>query len=145
MKRTDEKIIIKQDFKASKEILWKALTDLKEMKKWYFENIPSFKPEVGFETQFAIENESRTFTHQWKILEVIPEKLIKYNWKYAEYPGDSNIIFDLSAQKNSTDLKITVEILEDFPDDIPEFKRESCIGGWQYFIQNRLVDYFKNN
>jgi hypothetical protein len=36
---------------------------------------------------------------------------------------------------------LTVEVLEDFPDDIPEFRRESCIGGWNYFINHRLKEY----
>ncbi len=29
----------------------------------------------------------------------------------------------------------------DFPDDVPEFERESCLGGRQYFIGQALKAY----
>lgn len=114
------------------------------MHQWYFEKIPSFKPEVGFKTQFNIKSGERNFLHNWEVLEVIPHKLIKYNWKYENYPGDSNVTFELLAENNKTKLKLTVEVLEDFPQNIPEFKRESCIGGWEYFIKDRLKKYLES-
>lgn len=49
------------------------------MRQWFFENIESFKPEVGFETQFNVQAESRNFLHMWKIIEVVPMKKIVYN------------------------------------------------------------------
>ena len=52
------------------------------MRKWYFENIPSFKPEVGFKTQFNVQSQHRNFLHIWKVTEVVPKKMITYNWKY---------------------------------------------------------------
>jgi uncharacterized protein YndB with AHSA1/START domain len=115
------------------------------MVKWYFDNIPAFKPEVGFKTGFNIENEGRNFYHRWQVLEIIPNKKIKYNWKFDGYPGDSNVEFDLFDEGDSVKLRLTTTILDDFPEDIPEFRRESCIGGWEYFIQNRLADYLKQN
>jgi len=30
--------------------LWDAITEVDQMRLWCFESIPSFKPEVGFET-----------------------------------------------------------------------------------------------
>lgn len=36
---------------------------------------------------------------------------------------------------------VTNEGLESFPPHIPEFKRESCEGGWTYFINQRLKEY----
>jgi len=36
---------------------------------------------------------------------------------------------------------LSTEVLEDYPDDIPEFKRESGLGGWNYFIKDRLYNY----
>ncbi len=44
------------------------------MRKWYFENIPAFKPEVGFETQFNVQSEERNFLHKWKVTEVQPSE-----------------------------------------------------------------------
>jgi uncharacterized protein YndB with AHSA1/START domain len=49
MKSTEEPIIIEQTFNRPVEIVWNSITDIKLMRQWYFDNIPSFKPEVGFE------------------------------------------------------------------------------------------------
>jgi uncharacterized protein YndB with AHSA1/START domain len=140
----EEPIIVEQDFTTSIGKVWNAITSFEEMTQWFFENIPSFNSEVGFETQFAVHVEDRTFTHLWKITEVIPEQKIVYNWKYAEYPGDSFVTFELFEDKSHVKLKLSVRIVEDFPDDIPEFKRESGLEGWTYFIRKRLKEYFEN-
>jgi len=115
------------------------------MKKWYFENIPEFKAEVGFETQFNVLSEERSFLHIWKVTEVIPNKKIVYNWTYEEYDGSADMVFELFDEKGSIKLQIRVIVLEDFPDDIPEFTRESCTGGWEYFIKGRLKEYIEKN
>lgn len=114
------------------------------MTQWFFENIETFKPEVGFETKFIVENDGRIFPHLWRITEVEPYKMITYNWKYEGYAGDSEVIFELSEQNIGTKLKLTHRVLENFPQNIPEFERESCISGWNYFIKQRLVIYLNN-
>jgi len=35
-------------------------------------------------------------------------------------------------------LKLIAEVIADFSQDIPEFKRESGVGGWNYFIKESL-------
>ncbi|RKE98431.1 SRPBCC family protein [Ichthyenterobacterium magnum] len=134
-------IIVEQRFNTSTETLWKAITEHQQMIQWYFENIPDFKPEVGFTTQFLIENEGRQFTHLWKIVEVIPNKKITYTWQYKEYEGESIAVFEILEHKHQSILRITCEGLETLPQDIPEFTRQSCQGGWDYFIKQRLKDY----
>lgn len=145
MKKTEEPIIVEQTFDASVETVWNAITKLDQMRQWYFENIPAFKPEVGFETQFDVETGERIFPHQWKITEAIPLKSIAYNWKYENYPGDSFVTFEISAENGYTKLKLTHRVTEDFPEDIPEFSRESGIEGWKYFICKRLKEFLENN
>jgi hypothetical protein len=44
---------------------------------------------------------------------------------------------------NLTKLTLTARVVEDFDDSIPEFKRESCVAGWNYFIKERLSDYLE--
>ena len=143
MKKKDPPIIVEQDFTVTTSELWNALTDLRLMKKWYFENIPDFKPVVGFETKFSILSDEKEFIHLWKITEVIQYKKISYNWKYENYPGNSDVVFELFDEGDIVLLKVTVLVYEDFPDEIPEFKRESCISGWNYFIKERLKNYFE--
>jgi uncharacterized protein YndB with AHSA1/START domain len=141
MKTVDEPIIIEQAFNSSVKSVWDSLTDIKLMRNWYFENIPAFKPEIGFETQFEVQSNDRIFLHKWKVIEVQPLKQIKYTWVFEDYAGKSTSNFELCEQNNLTKLKLTVEVQENFPEDIPEFKRESCIEGWEYFINNRLKNY----
>lgn len=138
MKISDEPIIVEQIFNSSIQSVWEAITDIELMRKWYFENIPAFKPEVGYKTKFNVESDARNFMHMWEVTEVHPYKLIKYTWEFEKYTGKFSTTFELSEQNDLTNLKLTVDVLETFEEDIPEFKRESCIGGWQYFINNRL-------
>ena len=144
MKTSDELIIIEQTFNSSIESVWDSITDIEQMRLWYFENIPAFKPEIGFETQFSVQSNDRNFLHMWKVTEVQPLKMIKYSWTFEGYPGKSTVTFELLKQDTLTKLKLTVDILENFPEDISEFTRESCIAGWKYFITNRLKDFLKN-
>ncbi len=144
MKKEEKPIVVEQTYDVSSGELWNAITELKQMTKWFFENIEAFEPEAGFETRFVIENEGRTFPHLWKITEVEPLKKISYNWKYEGYAGDSFVIFELSEHGKKTKLKLVHTITEDFPSDIPEFTRESCITGWNYFIKQSLMDYLKS-
>jgi uncharacterized protein YndB with AHSA1/START domain len=145
MKASDDTIVVKQAFKASLDTVWRSITELDQMRRWYFENIPSFKPEVGFETSFNVQSGGRDFMHLWKVTEVVPLKRLSYDWKYEGYPGDSFVVFELSERGGATTLRLTVTVRKDFPDDIPEFKRESCIVGWQYFIKDRLKRYVEGS
>lgn len=138
-----EPIVIEQLFNKSVEVVWKAITEKDQMVQWFFNNIPDFKAEIGFKTQFLVENEGRKFTHQWEIIEVVPGKRIGYSWKYKEYPGEAKVYFNISKEDDLTKLKLTNLGLETFPQDIPEFKRESCEGGWNYFI-NQLHSHLNS-
>ncbi len=144
MSNIDEPIIVEQTYNTSIESLWKALTEIDRMQQWYFNNIPSFKPEVGFMTQFTVTNGGRAFPHRWEVTEVEPLKKISYNWKYEGYPGDSQVTFELTEDNNQATLKLTHQVLEPFPTNIPEFKRESGQAGWEYFIQKSLKEYLES-
>lgn len=74
MELSTQPIIIEEFFNASISKVWKALTEHSQIIQWYFENIEAFEPEVGFQTEFSVQSTSRSFLHQWKVLEVIPEK-----------------------------------------------------------------------
>ena len=131
-------IIVKETYNTTIENLWKTITEADLMRQWFFEQIETFQPEVGFETHFNVQVEDRNFHHLWKITEVVPLKKITYSWKYKGYPGDGFVTFELSEHDNGSALKLTATGMETFPQDIPEFTRESCFGGWNYFIKERL-------
>jgi len=143
MLKQDEPIIVEQDFDCTTEVVWAALTNLDQLQQWLFPQISVFKAELGFSTQFLLQNEDRSFTHLWKITELIPNQLIKMNWSYIEYPGDSYIKYDLKRIGATTKLILTTKVTEDFPQHIPEFQRQSAVDGWNYLIKQSLVDHLK--
>lgn len=141
MKTTDTPVKVSRQFQQPMTKVWQAITLHEEMLQWFFENIPEFKAEKGFSTAFSVVSENRTFTHLWKVVDVKPEKLISYTWSYEEYPGNSLLTMKLTPSQGGTQLTLTHETTADFPDGIPEFERESCLGGWRYFINERLSAY----
>jgi len=143
MKTTDKSIIVEQTFNQSIETVWNSITRVELMRQWFFDNIPAFESKVGFETQFNIATPNRNFIHLWRVTEVIPLKKITSNWKYEGYQGDSFVTFELFRENDLTKLKLTTKVVESFPEDIPEFKRESGLEGWNYFICKKLKEFLE--
>jgi uncharacterized protein YndB with AHSA1/START domain len=137
-------IIVEQAFHSTIQLVWEAITDPAKMRQWFFEQIGSFKAEVGFYTEFDVAFDGKHFVHKWKVTDVLPQSRIAYNWRYEGYSGDSHVIWELVSEGNQTKLKLTVEGLETFPQDVPEFTRESCIQGWTFFLGERLKKFLEN-
>jgi uncharacterized protein YndB with AHSA1/START domain len=144
-KNREQPIIVEQIFVAPITKVWSALTTLSEMKMWFFTNIKAFEPIAGFETNFDIQVEDRNFPHFWKVLEVQPNHKITTEWRYGGYQGCAIVEFKITQIDKQTHLKLTATTTESFPDDIPEFKIESAIDGWNYLIKKSLKDYLENN
>src|SRR5438045_3122814 len=106
-----EALMIERTFNAPLARVWKALTNVDEMRVWYFD-LKEFKPEVGFEFEFTVEHEGNTYHHLCKITEVVPQKKIAYTWRYAGEEGNSLVTFELFAEGGKTLLKVTHEVLE---------------------------------
>jgi len=143
MKSSDPPVVVEYEFNTTVQKAWSAINDLDEMRQWYFDKIKDFKPEIGFKTQFAVQVEDRTFTHLWEVSEVIPHEKITYNWKYLEYLGSGDVSFELIPAQEHVMVKLVVTLIEDYPDHIPEFKRESCTQGWEYFIGHNLKTFLE--
>jgi uncharacterized protein YndB with AHSA1/START domain len=79
----------------------------------------------------------------WEVTEVFPGRKIAYSWQYADYPGDSLVAFQIIDEEYETMLILTATGIKSFPQDVPEFKRESCREGWNYFIKQRLNQLLK--
>jgi uncharacterized protein YndB with AHSA1/START domain len=88
MNKGDPPIVVEQTFDATIDAVWKAITEIDRMRQWYFDNIPSFRPEVGFATQFSVTSDGRDFLHMWRVTEVVPLQKIAYDWRYGNFPGD---------------------------------------------------------
>ncbi len=142
MKTTQELIVVEVSLAASAEQIWAALTEPSKMVQWFFEEIETFVPEVGAESSFIVSNEGRDFDHRWSVKEVHAPTKIRYGWRYEGYSGDSEVTFEVSETTDGSKLRLTHEVLEDFPDGVPEFTREACHGGWRYFLEERLPRLF---
>lgn len=144
MSQEKNPVVVKQSFHVSVSHLWKAISELEQMKLWFFENIEAFNAEVGFETQFNVKSGERDFMHLWKITEVIPLEKIVYLWKYDGYEGASTVCFETFISEKGSCLRLTHTVTESLPRSIPEFTRESCLSGWKYFICDRLKSFLDN-
>lgn len=144
MKKTEQPVIIEASFACSRADLWQALTDPTEMRQWFFDNIPHFKPFVGFRTEFMVDAGERQFLHQWQITEVKAPERIAWRWRYKGYEGAALSVFELDGDQRQSHLRLSFPVEEDFSDEIPEFRRESCVGGWTYFME-RLRMYLDGN
>ena len=138
-----EPVIVERTFSAPIARVWKALTDVEEMRRWYFD-LKEFKPEVGFEFEFIFEHEGTTHHHLCKITEVIPQKKLAYTWRYKGHEGDSLVAFELFADGEKTRLKLTHEGLETFP-KTPSFARKNFMEGWTQIIGSSLKAFLEGD
>jgi uncharacterized protein YndB with AHSA1/START domain len=141
MKKTEKPIVVKQKYQSNVESIWDAITRVEKMRMWLFEQIESFEPEVGFETQFDVRVNNTIFPHYWKVIEVENQKKIGYKWEYPGFRGKGMVLFELKQISGKAKLTVTFTTVDDFTDDIPEFRRESCQAGWEYFIQKSLKEF----
>jgi uncharacterized protein YndB with AHSA1/START domain len=121
-------VIVERTLNAPVARVWQALTDVDQMREWYFD-LKEFKPQVGFEFEFIVEHEGNSYHHLCRITEVIPQKKIAYTWRYKGEPGDSLVTIDLSPESNKTKLRLTHEGLETFP-KTPAYARKNFDAGW---------------
>jgi len=136
-----EAVVFERTFDAPVGRVWKALTDVEEMRQWYF-NLKQFKAEVGFEFEFVVEHEGMTYHHLCKVTEVIPQKKLAYTWRYKGHEGDSLVTFELFADGNETRLKLTHQGLETFP-KTAAFARKNFEAGWTAIIDSELKQFLE--
>lgn len=136
-----EPIVFEQEFDVPVDELWRAITDRDQMVQWYFAEISAFVPVVGYQTEFVLQVEDRDIVHRWEVTEVIPGQKITVTWRFKDIPGDGAVTWELAERGAGSSLRLTNTGLETFPQDDPLFTRESCEGGWRYFINERLKPF----
>jgi len=124
-----EPFVIERTYPAPIQKVWTALTDKDEMKTWYFD-LKEFKPEVGFQFEFTGGPKDRPYLHKCQVTQVIPGRKIAYSWRYEGYPGNTEVIFELFEEGNSTRLKLTHAGLETFPANNPDLDAKNFAEGW---------------
>jgi len=132
-------VIVERTLNAPIAKVWSALTDVEQMRQWYFD-LKEFRPEVGFEFEFVVEHEGNTHHHLCKVTEVVPRKKIAYTWRYKGEPGDSLVTFELFDDSEKTRLKLTHTGIETFP-KTPAYARKNFETGWTQIIGSELKQF----
>jgi uncharacterized protein YndB with AHSA1/START domain len=138
-----ESVIVERTLNAPVTRVWKALTDVDQMREWYFD-LKEFKPQVDFEFEFSVEHEGTTYHHLCRVTEVIPEKKIAYTWRYKSEPGDSLVTIELIAEGDNTRLKLTHTGIESFP-RTPAYARKNFEQGWTAIIGTELKQFVEQS
>ena len=138
-----EAITLERTFDAPLARVWKALTDVDQMREWYFD-LKEFKPQVGFEFEFIVEHEGNSYHHLCRVTDVVPEKKIAYTWRYKGEPGDSLVAFELFPDGKKTRLKLTHTGIETFP-KTPAYARKNFEAGWTAIIGSELKQFVERS
>ena len=131
---TSKPVIVERTYGASMERVWRAITEIDQIRRWFLDSIDAFLPEVGFEFTFCGGKDGRTYTHRCRVTEVIQGKKLTYSWRYEGNEGDSLVTFELFAERAGTRLKLTHEGIETFPSSNPDFAVENFIEGWTHLV-----------
>ncbi|MES2475004.1 MAG: SRPBCC family protein [Verrucomicrobiota bacterium] len=137
-----EPLVMERTFHAPVARVWQALTQVDEMRQWYFD-LENFEPRVGFEFQFVVEHEGMKYDHRCKVIAVIPHKKIAYTWRYEGHEGESLVTMELFDADGMTRLKLTHEGLATFPNH-PAFAPENFFKGWTEILGSSLKGYLEN-
>lgn len=136
-----EPLVVERTYNAPPSRVWEAITDKDKMKEWYFQ-LSDFRPEVGFEFSFHGQgHDGKNFIHLCRVTEVVPGKKLVHTWKYKEYPGESVLTWELFPEGDGTRVKLTHAGLETFPQDDPNFSRNSFTGGWNDLLGKYLKEF----
>jgi len=134
-----EAVVIERTLNAPVASVWSALTDVDQMRQWYFD-LKEFKPDVGFEFEFIVEHEGMKYHHLCRVTEVSPQKRIAYTWRYKDEPGDSLVTFELFSEGENTRVKVTHTGIDTFP-KTPAYARKNFENGWTQFIGTELRQF----
>lgn len=139
----EKEILIKQNT----ENVWKALTQPKRMKEWYF-NISHFEAKEGEIFDFIVtitdEDGEHDFRHLFKIIEVIPNKKLVHTWEYPGYStGTSTLTWKLTPEGKSTRVVLTHEGIKNIADENSRYFSEASFRvGW-HDVLKRMKEYLE--
>jgi uncharacterized protein YndB with AHSA1/START domain len=136
-------VIVERTYDAPAEKVWKAITEFEQLKQWFMKDLKSFKPELGFQTEFTVYHNGKEYAHLWRVDDVVPGKRIAVEWKFYGFSGVSLASMELFPEKARTRLRVTHEGIDSHPQDNPDFSRGSFLGGWNKLINEGLNDHLQ--
>lgn len=124
-------------------MIWYALTDRQAMAAWYF-NIAEFRAERGVVFRFYAGPGEMQYLHVCRILELIPERMIAYSWRYEGIPGESTVAFELFEMDSATLLRLTHSGLLSFPKTHSDLSPAAFEAGWKQLIGEHLRSFLRS-
>jgi uncharacterized protein YndB with AHSA1/START domain len=138
----DTPFVLEQKYQVPLEQVWRALTTEGQMRVWYFPQLQQFEPVVGFD--FAFIDDGSLYQKQWQVTQVEEGKRLAHSWAYSGYPGNSEVVFDLMEEGDTTKLVLTHTGLDSFPLD-SHFARQRFERGWQQILGSNLKQYLETH
>ncbi len=136
-------VIVERTFNAPMNRVWKAISEVNEMRNWYFQ-LENFKAKVGFKFDFLAGAEGgKQYLHLCEVTEVEEGQKLTYSWRYDNYPGNSLVSWALFDKGEQTLLRLTHSELETIAPAGPDFARENFLTGWTYFVHTALKNYLE--
>ena len=135
-------IVVERTFDISSDYIWKALTDVGELQKWYFK-LPEFEAKVGFKFEFFGGSEEKQYLHLCEVTTVEEGNKIAYSWRYDNYPGTSVVCWQLIDKGEKTILRLTHQGLHTFEENGKDFQKSSFQEGWNYFVHTAIKEYLE--
>ncbi|WP_267402538.1 MULTISPECIES: SRPBCC domain-containing protein [unclassified Chryseobacterium] len=136
-------IIVQYKINAPIDKVWNAITDKNEMKSWYFD-IPDFELEVGKIFNFYEPGNEKKYHHQCEILQIIPNKKLKYSWAFPELSkGTTTVTWELNKQGDETVITLIHDEIDQLKELGENFSRESFAEGWDGIIGRSLKPHLE--
>lgn len=136
----EEGIICKEVIiNASLSKVWKALTEQKQIEKWFMAP-DNFILEVGTTFHMTGTKNGISFPHKCTIVEVIPEKKLSYTWNMNAIDGETIVTWELELQDTATKLTLTHSQWDKVKFNTPDLSHDDYFNGWNHFT-NKLKEY----
>jgi uncharacterized protein YndB with AHSA1/START domain len=136
-----EPIIVETIVNAQATVIWNALTDKEQMKKWYFD-LEEFEATKGFKFQFYGGTEDRQYLHLCEVVEVVTGNKLSHTWMYESVPIETTVTWELFAKDDDqTTVRLTHHGVEKFPADNKDFARENFVQGWTQIVKLSLKNF----
>ncbi len=125
------------EIEATTESVFRAITDEKELQKWWVD-VPKLEQSVGGTVLFRFLKENsemleKDFVIEGKIIEIIPKEKLSYTWKPVDDPDYPDTVVTWTIESINNKTKVTV-----LHSRLANAKDYSHLNdGWAYFI-NRL-------
>lgn len=134
----DKIVSLEETVNASVETVWKSLTEIAFLKKWFFD-LEEFNPVIGFEFYFDGQgHDGQKYQHVCRIIDIVPCEKLQFSWEYKNVEGYSIVTFELIEDGDQTKILFKHEGLDSFPKNSPDFGVESFTNGWNHIIGKAL-------